>query len=167
MVLQPRAHVVGQMLIAPRIVRAFMLVASPPSDKDLGHWRDMVTINVFDRVHNGDALAATANSILANYEKHGKIVRADSKPRTPSRPAEHLIVSLLGNPSLVEAAFARVLLIDDIGVVVVYSHRIYGKDAAQPMGDWVKANGPAIERTLMSWDGVPPPSLLKRLPQSP
>ena len=167
MVLQPRAHVVGQMLIAPRIVRAFMLVARPPSDKDLDHWRDMVTINVFDRVHNGDALAATANSILANYEKHGKIVRTDSKPRTPSRPAEHLIVSLLGNPSLVEAAFARVLLIDDIGVVVVYSHRIYGKDAAQPMGDWVKANGPAIERTLMSWDGVPPPSLLKRLPQSP
>ena len=140
---------------------------TPPSDTDLDRWRDMVTINVHERVRDGEGLAALANSILANYEKHGKIVRTDSKPRTPSRPAEHLIVALLGNPSLLEAAFARVLLIDDIGVVVVYSHRIYGREAAQPMGDWLKANGPTIERTLMSWDRIPAPELLKRLPQSP
>lgn len=32
----------------------------------------MVTINVNEAVRNGDQLAALANSILANYEKHGK-----------------------------------------------------------------------------------------------
>ena len=140
---------------------------TPPGDKDLDRWRDMVTINLHESVRNGEQLASMANSIVANYQKHGKIVRTDSKPRTTHRPAEHLIVALLGNAALLEAAFARVLLIDDVGVVVVYSHRIYGKDVAQPMGDWLQANGPTIEKTLMSWDGIPAPSILKRLPQSP
>ena len=136
------------------------------SDPDLDRWRDMVTINVHQAVHDGDQLAATANSILANYQGHGKIVRTDSKPRTPQRPAEHLIVALLGNATLLEAAFARILLIDGVGVVAVYSHRVYGKDAAQPMGDWLQSNGPAMEKTLMSWDRIPSPEALKQLPQS-
>ena len=137
-----------------------------PSEPDLDRWRDMVTLNVNESVHDGDQLAAMANSILANYEKHGKIVRTDSKPRTPQHPAEHLIVALLGNPSLLEAAFARVMLIDGIGVVGVYSHRVYGKDAAAPMGEWLQTNGPTIEKTLMSWDKIPSPAALKQLPQS-
>lgn len=30
-------------------------------------------------------------------------------------------------------------VIDGIGEVTVYSHRIYGKDAAGPMAEWMKA----------------------------
>ncbi len=137
-----------------------------PSEPDLDRWRDMVTLNVNESVRDGEQLAAMANSILANYEKHGKIVRTDSKPRTPQHPAEHLIVALLGNASLLEAAFARVMLIDGVGVVAVYSHRVYGKDAAAPMGEWLQTNGPTIEKTLMSWDKIPSPAALKQLPQS-
>jgi hypothetical protein len=140
---------------------------TPPDDTDLDHWRDMVTINTNETVRNGDQLATMANSILANYQKHGKIVRTDSRPRTTHKPAEHLIVALLGNAALLEVAFARVLLIDDVGVVAVYSHRVYGKEAAQPMGDWIQSNGPAIEKTLMTWDKIPAPAALRRLPQSP
>ena len=139
---------------------------TPPSDPDLDRWRDMVTVNVNVSVRNGDQLATLANSILANYEKHGKIVRTDSKPRTPHRPAEHLIVALLGDATLLEAAFARILLIDDVGVVVVYSHRVYGKDASAPIGEWLQTNGPGIERNLMTWDKIPSPAALKQLPQS-
>ena len=139
---------------------------TPPSDPDLDRWRDMVTVNVNESVRNGDQLATMANSILANYEKHGKIVRTDSRPRTPHRAAEHLIVALLGDATLLEAAFARILLIDDVGVVVVYSHRVYGKDAAAPIGEWLQTNGPGIERTLMTWDKIPSPAALKQLPQS-
>ena len=137
-----------------------------PSEPDLDRWRDMVTINVHASVRDGDQLAAMANSILANYQKHGKIVRTDSKPRTPQHPAEHLIVALLGNASLLEAAFARIMLSDGVGVVAVYSHRVYGKDAAAPMGEWLQTNGPSIEKTLMSWDKIPSPAALKQLPQS-
>jgi hypothetical protein len=139
---------------------------TPPSDPDLDRWRDMVTLNVNESVRNGEQLATLANSILANYQKHGKIVRTDSKPRTPHRPTEHLIVALLGNSTLLEAAFARVMLIDDVGVVAVYSHRVYGNDAAGPIGDWLQTNGPEIEKTLMAWDKVPSPAALRALPQS-
>ena len=139
---------------------------TPPNDKDLDRWRDMVTINVNEAVRNGDQLAALANSILANYQKHGKIVRTDSKPRTPRRPAAHLIVAILGHASLLEAVFARIVLIDGVGMAAVYSHRVYGKEAAGPISEWMQTNGPTIEKNLMTWDKIPAPAALKRLPQS-
>lgn len=131
---------------------------TPEGDKDLLRWRDMVTINTHDAVRNGEQLAALANSVVSNYQRHGKIVRTDSKPRTPQRPADHLIVAIvaiLGNPELLEAVFARIVLVDGVGVVAVYSHRIYGKEAAGLMREWLKANGTSIEKTLMAWDRIP------------
>ena len=139
---------------------------TPAADTDLARWHDMVTVNVNDAVRNGDQLADLANRVLTKYQAYGKIVRTDSKPRTPQRPAEHLIVALLGNPGFLEAAFARLVLIEGVGVVAVYSHRIYGENAAQPMGEWLERSGPSIEKALMQWDGVPSVSALKQLPQS-
>ncbi len=135
-------------------------------DDDLTRWRDMVTINTHQAVRDGEQLAALANTVVSNYQKHGKIVRTDSKPRTPQRPAEHFIAAILGNPGLLEAVFARVVLIDGVAAVAVYSHRIYGKEAAASMGEWLKANGPSIEKTLMAWDTIPPLAALRSLPQS-
>jgi hypothetical protein len=111
-------------------------------------------------------MAGLANGVLANYQKHGKIVRTDSRPRTQQREAEHLIVAALGGGGFLEAAFARVVLIDGVGVVVVYSHRVYGKDAGGPLGEWLQTRGPSIEQTLMTWDQIPSGAALKRLPQS-
>ena len=139
---------------------------TPASDSDLGRWRDMVTINVHETVRNGDQLADLANRVLGNYQSHGKVVRTDSRPRTSQRPAEHLIVALLGNPTFLEAAFARVALIDGVGVVVVYSHRVYGKEAAETIGEWLKTNGPSLEHALMAWEKVPTLAALQQLPQS-
>lgn len=139
---------------------------TPQGDEDLSRWRDMVTVNTHEAVRNGEQLAALANSVLSNYQRHGKILRTDSKPRTPQRPAEHLIVAILGNPDLLEASFARIVLIDGVGEAAVYSHRIYGKDAAKLMGEWLQANGPSIEQTLMTWDRIPTPAALRSLPQS-
>jgi len=139
---------------------------TPEKDKDLSRWQDMVTIDVHDSVHDGEQLATLANSVLTNYQGHGKIIRTDSVPRTPQRPAEHLIVAVLGNPELLEAVFARVVLVDGVGVVAVYSHRIYGKGVGNPMSEWLQSKGPAIEKTLMSWSAIPSPKALKALPQS-
>ena len=127
----------------------------------------MVTINVHESVRTGEQLADIANRVVGNYQQHGKIVRTDSRPRTPEKPAEHLIVALLGTPNFIEAAFARCLLGNGVGTVAVYSHRVYGKDAGAAMGEWLKANGPATEKTLMNWNGIPAPAALKALPQSP
>lgn len=139
---------------------------TPEGDEDLSRWRDMVTVNTHDAVSNGEQLAALANSVLSNYQRHGKIVRTDSKPRTPQRPAEHLIVAILGNPEFLEAVFTRIVLVDGVGAAAVYSHRVYGKEAARLMGEWLKTNGASIEKTLMAWDRIPTPAALRSLPQS-
>jgi hypothetical protein len=139
---------------------------TPRSDADLATWRDMVTVNVHEKVTNGDQLAEVANKVLGNYKNRGKILRTDSKPRTADRPAEHLIAAVLGDPAFLEAAFARFLLMDGVGYVVVYSHRVYGKAAGPAMSKWLETNGPQVEKTLMNWDRVPALAALKRLPQS-
>ncbi len=138
---------------------------TPESDPDLAKWRDMLTVNVFEVVHTGEQLAAVANEVLGRYQARGRVLRTDSKPRTADRPAEHLIVAALGDPAFLEAAFARLLLVDGTGYVVVRSHRIYGKAAGPAMSEWLKANGPKVEKALMEWGQVPPRDALKRLPQ--
>lgn len=140
---------------------------TPGHETDLTTWRDMVTVNLLDAVKDGDQLAAAANAVLGNYQKHGKIVRTNSKPRTDKLPAEHLVVAVLGNPAFLEAAFARLVLVDGVGMVVVYSHRVYGAKAGPAMSDWLKSNGVQAEKTLMAWDKLPTLAALKALPQKP
>ena len=139
---------------------------TPQAESDLSRWRDMVTIDVHEAVGNGDQLAEVANQVLASYRNHGKIVRTDSKPRTPQQPAEHLIVAVLGNPAYLEAAFARFVLADGKGVVIVYSHRIYGQAVGNAMSDWLQSHGPTTEEALTSWRGLPSAAALRALPQS-
>ena len=98
---------------------------------------------------------AVANSIVANYEKSGKIVRTNSVPRTNDRPAEHFIAAILGAPGLMEAVMARLRITDGVGSVIVRSHRAYGSDSAEKIGTWFQENGPTQEQTLMSWAAVP------------
>ena len=74
-------------------------------------------------------------------------------------------MTLLRRPTFLEAAFARFVLVDGVGYVIVYSHRIYGQEAAK-IGEWGQANGPSVETTLMAWEGMPALAALKRLPQS-
>lgn len=123
----------------------------------------MVTLNVHESVRNGDQLAGLANGVLANYRRAGRVIRTASRPRTDARPAEHLIVALLQAPGLVEAVLARVVLVDGVGVVVVRSHRAYGARAADSAGDWLAANGPALEASLMAWSVTPAPAQLRQL----
>jgi hypothetical protein len=139
---------------------------TPPAQADLSKWRDMVTVNLHDKVGNGDQLAALANGVLGNYQGAGKILRTDSKPRTPGHEAEHLVVAILSAPGVMEAAFARVKLVEGKGVVLVYSHRAYGKDAAQAIGAWLQSKGPSVEASLMAWNGLPKLAAIRALPQA-
>jgi len=139
---------------------------TPPAESDLSKWRDMVTVNVHDKVGNGEQLATLANGVLGNYQGHGKILRTDSRPRTPQREAEHLIVAILSASGVMEAVFARVMLVEGKGVVVVYSHRAYGKDPAAVIGPWLQSKGQSVEDALMSWNGLPKLAAIKALPQA-
>jgi hypothetical protein len=139
---------------------------TPTGQDDLEKWSDMITINVYPTAHDGDALAVKANAVLENYKSHGgRVLRTDSVPRTPDRPAEHFIAVVFGRPNFLEMAFGRFKLVDGVGCSIVYSHRIYGEKVGDQMSKWLNDNGPKIEKLLMDWNNSPPPASLRDLPR--
>src|SRR4051812_8183988 len=126
---------------------------TPAKQEDLEHWSDMVTINDYPGVDEGEKMAGTANAVLGNYKRaKGKILKTSSVPAIDERPAEHFIGVLFSRTDFHEAAFARFKLVDGKAHSFVYSHRIYGDKAADQMNDWLKANGEKVEKVLMDWD---------------
>jgi len=131
---------------------------TPEGQEDLNAWADMVTIHLYRKAKDGEALAAMANAVLENYKANrGMVVKTDSVPRTTNKPAEHLIVVVFARPEFTEAAFARFRMLNSVGSAVIYSHRIYGNKAGDEMSAWLKKEGPTTERTLMEWNAMPPP----------
>lgn len=129
---------------------------TPIGQEDLNAWTDMVTIHLYRKAKDGQALAATANAVLENYKANkALVVKTDSIPMTQDKPAEHLIVVIFGRPEFIEVAFARFRMHDGLGTAVIYSHRIYGKKVGDQMSAWLEKNGPALERNLMKWDAMP------------
>lgn len=129
---------------------------TPKDQEDLMKWSDMVTVNFYPMIEDGEGLAEIANAVLANYKANGaKVIRTNSVPKTKDKPAEHLIVVLFAREEFMEVAFARIVLQDYMGSSVVYSHRAYGAKSGDEIGAWLKANGLAIEKNLMKWDAIP------------
>jgi hypothetical protein len=138
---------------------------TPAKQEDLKRWSDMITVNGYPNVADGDRLATTADAVLENYKKHqANLLKTRSVPRTAEQPAEHLIAVVFTQPDFIEVAFARFKLLDGKGCSLVYSHRIYGKEIGDKMSAWLSANGPAIETTLMAWSSIPSPTLLRQEP---
>ncbi len=129
---------------------------TPEKQEDLKKWSDMITINAYPGVQDGEGLAATANAVLENYKKHqARVLTTDSLPRTAERPAEHLIVVVFARPTFMEVAFARFQMLDSTGYSIVYSHRLYGEKLGDEMSAWLKAHGPKTEKALMTWATSP------------
>src|SRR5215469_10995183 len=129
---------------------------TPDGQEDLKAWTDMVTIQVYRKARDGDALADTANAVLDNYRANrGLVVKTDSVPRTPDKPAEHLIVVIFSRPEFIEVAFSRFRMHNRFGSGIIYSHRIYGNRVGNEMSAWLEKNGPTTERDLMNWDPIP------------
>lgn len=136
---------------------------TPEQQEDLKKWSDMVTVNGYPDVEDGDGLTGRANAVLENYKKHGaKVLKTNSVPRKPDRPAEHFIAVVFGRPDFIEAAFARFKLVDGKGFSFVYSHRIYGEKIGDQMSAWLSANGEAVEKALMGWSSLPAPASLSQ-----
>jgi hypothetical protein len=139
---------------------------TPQGEENLSAWTSMVTIVVHDWARTGDQLAELANRVLGNYQARGKIIRTDSRPRARNQEAEHFAAAVFANPNLLESAFARMLLAEKRGVVIVYSRRFYGAAVGDQMSAWLADNGPTVEKALMGWKGLPPLAALKALPQA-
>ena len=138
---------------------------TPEKQEDLNKWSDMITVNGYPDVADGDRLAATANAVLENYKNHqARVLKTRSIPRTAEHPAEHLIAVLFTRSDFIEVAFARFRLLDGKGCSLVYSHRIYGEKIGDQMSAWLSANGQAIETKLLEWSSIPSPALLRQEP---
>lgn len=137
---------------------------TPADQTDLQTWRDMVTVNLHPMVRSGEQLAELANTVLGNYQRHGKILRTNSIPRTAQKPAEHFTAAALGQPKFIEAVFARFVLREGIGQVLVVSHREYGERVGPAASAWLGQHGTAIEQALMAWDRWPSAETLQRMP---
>lgn len=136
---------------------------TPQDQPDLEKWSDMMTVNFYPHARDGDALAAKANAVLENYKTHrGMVVRTNSVPRTPDKPAGHFIAVIFGQPNFIEVAFARFKLVDGASCSIVYSHRIYGQKIGDQMSAWLGANAEATEKALMQWSEMPSPQSLSR-----
>lgn len=136
---------------------------TPEKQEDLKKWSDMITLNGYPDVNDGDRLAVKANAVLENYKSHQAIVlKTDSVPRTADRPAEHLIAVVFARPTFIEVAFARFKLVDGAGSSFVFSHRIYGEKIGDQMSAWLSANGPDIEKALMEWSSMPSPKTFRQ-----
>ncbi|MCT0206509.1 hypothetical protein [Synechococcus sp. CS-1332] len=139
---------------------------TPAGQEDLSRWTDMITINTYPGVSDGEGLADVANRALGNYRRHGAtLLRTSSIPRSAERPAEHLVVALFPTRAFSEAVFARWRLADGRGTALIVSHRLYGQKAGEAMAAWLQANGPGVERRLMALEAVPSRRILE--PSSP
>ena len=129
---------------------------TPKDQDDLKKWNDMLTLITYKNAKDGESLAAVANSVVEGYKLGGaKILKVDALPKTEEQPAEYLIAAVFPRPTLIEFVIARFKLINDTGVSVIYSHRVYGKQSGHVMSDWMKANGAKLEKALWSWDSFP------------
>jgi len=134
---------------------------TPAKQEDLKKWSEMMTVNVYRDVHDGDQLASTANAVLENYKNHhGMVMKTNSIPRTPDYPAEHFIAVAFPRQDFIELVFARFKLVDGTGGSFIFSHRIYGEKAGDQASAWLKTNAPATEKALMEWSSLPAPASL-------
>src|SRR5256714_15349544 len=126
---------------------------TPAKQEDLDRWTDMITINVYPGVDDGEKMAGTANAVLGNYRSHhGKILKTSSVPATDKQLAEHFIAVRFDQPDFVEVAFARFKLVEGAGHSLVYSHRVYGAEAVEEMNAWITANAETTENALLDWN---------------
>lgn len=160
-----RAFVFGEVAYFHRWSQSDQHEFTPAKQEDLKKWSDMITVNGYSDVTDGERLAARANAVLENYKKHqAKVLKTRSVPGTAQQPAEHFIAVMFTQPDFIEVAFARFKLLDGKGCSLVYSHRIYGEEIGDQMSAWLSANGQAIETTLLEWSSVPSPTLLRQEP---
>jgi len=135
---------------------------TPAGQEDLNRWTDMITTHKYPQAKDGGGLASVANAVLENYKAHkAMVLKTSSVPRTPEKPAEHLIAVLFPRPEFIEAVFSRFKMHESAGVAIIYSHRVYGKKAGNEMSAWLQKNGAAIDKRMMEWTVMPKPPTTK------
>jgi hypothetical protein len=62
---------------------------------------------------------------------------------------------------VIETMFIRFRMVDGGGTAAIYSHRGYGHAVGDRMSNWLRENGPEVQRALMTWNIPPVPDTLQ------
>lgn len=125
----------------------------PAGQQDSAKWEDRLTVTLYPSAKDDAGLANISTQILNRYKgAHAIIVRTNSVRVPPQQHTEYFMAAVLGNPDLEEFGANRYVLINNVGVGLISSHRIYGKAVGNTMSQWMDTNGPTIETQLMQLD---------------
>jgi len=128
---------------------------TPRGQSDMARSTDMVVLGRFPYARNSAALSGVANMVVSNYLKeHALILSVRTIAGTDDQPGEQFASVVVGSPVYYEADFCRFRMVNGVGCLVSYQHRIYGANAQDDMTAWLKAHGAAAEHNLLNWNGM-------------
>lgn len=127
---------------------------TPADQVDLSSHKDMISFTFEEEVKAKSDLKPFAENFLAAYNGKGKIIKAIAGP-DPRDPSLFLLATITTNDKSSEANMFLISVENQTGVVMNYSHRIYGKDQSKAVMDWFNTNGHKMESTLMSFKQFP------------
>lgn len=137
---------------------------TPQNQENLTKWIDMITFHYYPKFRSVEKLASVANAVLTNYQNSGAVIlRTNSVPRSPEKPAEHFIAAIFKQKNSIEFSEIRFLFVDGIGASMVASHKFYGKNREKEAIKWIKKHGTQIEIQLMNYNDIPSHKSLKNL----
>ncbi|WP_415884891.1 hypothetical protein ACMXYO_09470 [Neptuniibacter sp. QD37_6] len=123
---------------------------TPTDQADLSSYKDMISFTFSEEVKTKSDLKPFAEKFLAAYNGKGKIIKAIAGP-DPRDPSLFLLATMTTSDKSSEANMFLIRVENEAGVVMNYSHHIYGKDQSKAVMDWFNANGHKMESTLMSF----------------
>lgn len=133
---------------------------TPTDQADLSSHKDMISFTYAEEVKTKADLKPFAEKFLAAYNGKGKIIKAIAGP-DPRNPSLFLLATMTTSDKSSEANMFLISVENQTGVVMKYSHRIYGKDQSKAVIDWFNANGHKMESTLMSFKAFPQATAFK------
>ncbi|HVW20773.1 MAG TPA: hypothetical protein VHC86_06115 [Opitutaceae bacterium] len=128
---------------------------TPRGQSDMERNTDTVVLGRFPYARNAAALSGVANLVLENCRKqHAIILSARPIAGTDDQPGEDFASMVLPTSVYYEADFSRFKMVNGVGCLVSYQHRIYGEHAEAEMNEWLRTHGSDAEHAVLNWDGV-------------
>lgn len=132
---------------------------TPPDQKDNPLWEEMISFSYAGYVKNEEELQSLAIKIRNVFSQKGRLIKAFKVDPANNESSKFLIVAVMAGGNAAEAVLARVGIVNNSGVVLVYAHRFYGEGKAEDLIAWFQKNGFRMEREILDFRSVPSKSV--------
>ncbi|MDA1075295.1 MAG: hypothetical protein O3A63_11125 [Proteobacteria bacterium] len=125
----------------------------PAGELDEKNWSEMLTLVYVPAATATADLVWVKSNILSHYQGSGTIYRSEQIERAEG--GDHLIVAQIKRGEIIEVIFTRILMYDEQGLAVVFSHRFYGEEQFDVVDAWFDVNSEGVEATLLGLHEFP------------